>query len=92
MQYFHGISPSTFLPFSPPVAFRLQRRAPTYRNEKSQILEGKCHACGNWAAVEGIKRVEAKVSFVSGYVSFCFRCRFVAFARGEERGAIDIVR
>ena len=89
MQYFHGISPATFLPFSPPVAFRLQQRAQTYRNEKFQILEGKCHACGNWAAVEGIKCVEAKVSSPSRYGSFGFA---VVCARGGQRDGGDIER
>ena len=76
MQYFHGISPATFLPFSPPVAFRYQKRTPTYRNEKNKILEGKCHSCGTWAAVEGIKMVEAKVSFQ-------FRVAFISCVVGS---------
>ena len=62
MQYAHGISPTTTLPFSPPTAFRLVSRVPNHKNEKSQILEGHCHRCREWAPVEGVKCVEAKVS------------------------------
>lgn len=61
MQYAHGISPTTALPFSPPVAYRLTPRRPNHKNEKTELLEGKCHRCGDWAAVEGVKCVEAKL-------------------------------
>ena len=63
MQYAHGISPVTALPFSPPVAFRVIKRTPNHKNEKHELLEGKCHRCQEWAPVEGVKCVEAKVRF-----------------------------
>lgn len=63
MQYAHGISPTTTLPFSPPVAFRATTRVPNHKNEKTELLEGQCHRCGEWTAVEGVKCVEAKVRF-----------------------------
>ena len=63
MQYAHGISPVTALPFSPPVAFRVIKRTPNHKNEKHEPLEGKCHRCQEWAPVEGVKCVEAKVRF-----------------------------
>ncbi|KAL5513955.1 hypothetical protein ACEPAG_2716 [Sanghuangporus baumii] len=61
MQYAHGISPITAQPFSPPVAFRVVKRSPNHKNEKHEILEGKCHRCLEWAPVEGVKCVEAKL-------------------------------
>ena len=59
---FIGISPTTTLPFSPPLAFRLTPRKQNHKNEKAEILEGLCHKCHDWAPVEGVKCVEAKVS------------------------------
>lgn len=61
MQYVHGISPSSALPFSPPTAFRRAKRKVNHKNEKSTLLEGHCHRCGEWAPMEGVKCVEAKV-------------------------------
>ncbi|KAI0758654.1 hypothetical protein BD413DRAFT_599210 [Trametes elegans] len=62
MQYAHGISPATGRPFSPPVAFRVTARANPGKHEKTQMMEGKCHKCKKWIAVEGIKDVPTKVS------------------------------
>ncbi|KIJ44733.1 hypothetical protein M422DRAFT_167779, partial [Sphaerobolus stellatus SS14] len=56
-----GISASRFLPFSPPVS---QRTIPVPRpqsNEKSEILQGKCHNCKQWIPLEGCKIGELKV-------------------------------
>ncbi|KAF9039346.1 hypothetical protein BJ165DRAFT_1613970 [Panaeolus papilionaceus] len=61
MQYAHGISASTGLPFSPPVAFRIIPRPNAARTEKTQIQQGKCHKCDKWICVEGIKDMECKV-------------------------------
>ncbi|KAI0631589.1 hypothetical protein C8Q77DRAFT_1127766 [Trametes polyzona] len=61
MQYAHGISPATGRPFSPPVAFRVSDRPNAGKLEKTQIMEGKCHKCRKWVAVEGIKDVPTKV-------------------------------
>ncbi len=61
MQYGHGISPSTALPFSPPMAVRRVKRKVNHKNEKNALLEGHCHRCGEWAPMEGVKCVEAKV-------------------------------
>ncbi|KAF8582392.1 hypothetical protein K439DRAFT_1351381, partial [Ramaria rubella] len=63
MQYAHGISSVTGLPFSPPIAFRTVTRptAEIRKHEKSSLLQGKCHKCHKWAVIEGIKTVEVKV-------------------------------
>ena len=77
MQYAHGIDPSLLIPvaysvclgisamtgrpFSPPTAFRTVTRANAGRHEKAQLMEGKCHKCKKWVAVEGIKDVPSKV-------------------------------
>lgn len=31
--------------------------------EKTELMEGKCHKCKKWVAVEGIKDVPTKVCF-----------------------------
>ncbi|KAH8111607.1 hypothetical protein DFH11DRAFT_1512777 [Phellopilus nigrolimitatus] len=61
MQYAHGISPTTAQPFSPPIAFRTVARTPNHKNEKAAILEGQCHRCREWAPIEGVKCIEAKL-------------------------------
>ncbi|KAF8699636.1 hypothetical protein RHS03_07066, partial [Rhizoctonia solani] len=45
MQNFHGLSPKTGLPFSPPIAFRQQSHRPSKSKarEKEVIEEGQCH-------------------------------------------------
>ncbi|PPR04628.1 hypothetical protein CVT26_015007 [Gymnopilus dilepis] len=61
MQYAHGISAATGLPFSPPIAFRMVARQNPGKKEKHRIEQGKCHQCDKWIAVEGIKAVDTKV-------------------------------
>ncbi|KAI0942422.1 hypothetical protein AcW1_003058 [Taiwanofungus camphoratus] len=61
MQYAHGISAMTALPFSPPIAFRIEPRSTVGKHEKAQLLQGRCHRCKKWVAIEGIKDVPAKV-------------------------------
>ncbi|KAI0643214.1 hypothetical protein C8Q79DRAFT_977766 [Trametes meyenii] len=61
MQYAHGISPVSGRPFSPPLAFRVVSRPNPGKHEKTQLMEGKCHKCKKWVAVEGIKDVPTKV-------------------------------
>lgn len=80
MQYAHGISPTTALPFSPPIAFRKSPRKPNHKNEKAEILEGLCHRCNEWAPVEGVKCVEAKVRsfFYQILVAKCIEKVFLA--------------
>ncbi|CAE6476686.1 unnamed protein product [Rhizoctonia solani] len=50
MQYYHGISPKTGLPYSPPIAFRQKERKPSQIKfrEREVVEEGKCHACEKW--------------------------------------------
>ncbi|CAE7226729.1 unnamed protein product [Rhizoctonia solani] len=57
MQYFHGISPKTGLPFSPPIAFRRTKRKPSLVKvcERKIVEEGKCHVCEEWIPIESIK-------------------------------------
>ncbi|KAJ4476704.1 hypothetical protein J3R30DRAFT_324027 [Lentinula aciculospora] len=61
MQYSHGISASSSMPFSPPLAFRMTSRSSNHKSEKTTMKEGKCHKCMKWVPVEGIKDVEVKV-------------------------------
>ncbi|KAI0039392.1 hypothetical protein FA95DRAFT_1577620 [Auriscalpium vulgare] len=61
MQYFHGISPAAALPFSPPTAFRTVPRPHATKLERNTMREGKCHRCGKWTPVEGVKNMETKV-------------------------------
>ncbi|KAI0819706.1 hypothetical protein BC628DRAFT_1401141 [Trametes gibbosa] len=61
MQYAHGISPATGRPFSPPLAFRVVPRPNAGKLEKIRLMEGKCHRCKKWVAIEGIKDVPTKV-------------------------------
>ncbi|KAM5530441.1 hypothetical protein V8D89_015881 [Ganoderma adspersum] len=61
MQYYHGISAPTGRPFSPPTAFRTIARVNPSKHEKTHIMEGQCHRCRKWVAIEGVKDVEAKV-------------------------------
>lgn len=58
-----GISASTGLPFSPPIAFRSMERANAGKKERKVVQQGKCHKCESWVAVEGIKDMESKVRF-----------------------------
>ena len=44
MLYAHGISPTTGLPFSPPLRFRQSDRAQNRPDEKESIREGLCRA------------------------------------------------
>ncbi|KAG8697234.1 hypothetical protein FRC09_007998 [Ceratobasidium sp. 395] len=55
MQYYHGISSQTGLPFSPPVAFRTSLHKAAHAREKSKIEEGKCHSCERWIRIESTK-------------------------------------
>ncbi|KAF8511567.1 hypothetical protein BU17DRAFT_54569, partial [Hysterangium stoloniferum] len=61
MQYYHGISPTHCLPFSPPIAQRIGCVARPQSNEKAELLQGKCHHCDQWIALEGCKVGELKV-------------------------------
>ncbi|KAH9917769.1 uncharacterized protein B0H18DRAFT_938232 [Fomitopsis serialis] len=61
MQYAHGISAMTGRPFSPPLAFRTVQRTTVGKLEKTHIMQGKCHRCKKWVAVEGVKDVPTKV-------------------------------
>ncbi len=69
-----GISPSTGLPFSPPVAFmhsvHVPHSKPAFKSkqERSRIEQGKCHKCNKWVPVEGVKDVEVKVNSGIGVV------------------------
>ncbi|KAK1230763.1 hypothetical protein PQX77_006140 [Marasmius sp. AFHP31] len=61
MQYAHGISASSALPFLPPLSFRVSKRPRASKTEKTEIKEGKCHQCHKWVPVEGVKDMEVKV-------------------------------
>ncbi|KIK71316.1 hypothetical protein GYMLUDRAFT_90294, partial [Collybiopsis luxurians FD-317 M1] len=76
MQYSHGISASSSLPFSPPLAFRITNRSSNHKSEKTTMKEGKCHKCTKWIPVEGIKDVEVKVKelFWWKHAAACHAC------------------
>ncbi|EUC56842.1 DUF4451 domain protein [Rhizoctonia solani AG-3 Rhs1AP] len=63
MQYYHGISPKTGLPFSPPIAFRQTERKPSRIKcrEREVVEEGKCHACEKWIPIETITMADVLV-------------------------------
>ncbi|KAF9242797.1 hypothetical protein BU15DRAFT_72453 [Melanogaster broomeanus] len=61
LQYGHGISSISGRPFSPPTAFRSTERPDPGKNERTKILEGKCHKCRKWIPVESFKNIEVKV-------------------------------
>lgn len=62
---FTGISASSTLPFSPPLSFRVVTRPGAGKTEKDEIRQGRCHKCERWVNVEGVKKGEVKVRFVS---------------------------
>ncbi|KTW28176.1 hypothetical protein T552_02035 [Pneumocystis carinii B80] len=77
MNFFHGINPTTALPYSPPVSFRTVPLVTINANgvskkkktsgftsipDRKEILEGKCHKCKKWVRVQGIKEQEVKVA------------------------------
>ncbi|ESK89405.1 hypothetical protein Moror_16180 [Moniliophthora roreri MCA 2997] len=88
MQYMHGISASSSLPFFPPLAFRVSKRPRVQKSEKSTITEGKCHQCRKWIPVEGVKDVEVKVKeiFWWKHAAACHRSQV---SREDIAAAID---
>ncbi|KAG4304425.1 hypothetical protein PORY_002135 [Pneumocystis oryctolagi] len=77
MNFFHGINPTTALPYSPPVSFRTVPLVSVNANgsskkkktsgftsipDRKEILEGKCHKCKKWVRVQGVKEQEVKVA------------------------------
>ncbi|EPQ53192.1 hypothetical protein GLOTRDRAFT_95200 [Gloeophyllum trabeum ATCC 11539] len=56
-----SISPTTTRPFSPPVAFRTRAREGAAPKERTRVVEGRCHKCRRWVALEGVKDVVLKV-------------------------------
>src|SRR4051794_1440631 len=68
-----GISAVTTRPFAPPTAFRVMARPRHAKTEKPSILEGKCHKCAKWVAVEGVKAVDIK-GCPSRFVRDCVAC------------------
>ena len=62
-----GIAASTARPFSPPTAFRTTPRIRPGKLERTQMLEGRCHRCTRWVAVQGVKDADAKVQSLSPF-------------------------
>jgi hypothetical protein len=64
LQIAHGIMPATGQPMDPPVAFRRVDRVGNgvAQGDRKTIMQGECHACGKWIALESVKDVEVKVS------------------------------
>lgn len=90
MQYYHGISPQSFLPFSPPLAFRLSAVQNPAKTEKKEITEGRCHKCDKWVAVDGVKDVEVKVRelFWWKHAAMCHRGSRVEDEGTWESGSV----
>ncbi|CAE6385990.1 unnamed protein product, partial [Rhizoctonia solani] len=79
MQYVHGLSPKTGLPFSPPIAFRSTPRKTVGAREKATLEEGLCHACARWVIIEGVKAVEVLVPEIYWWkhASTCHKSRML---------------
>ncbi|KDQ52554.1 hypothetical protein JAAARDRAFT_61861 [Jaapia argillacea MUCL 33604] len=60
LQYSHGISSVSALPFSPPLVVRVSERLNSGKHERDKIAEGKCHKCKKWIPIEGVKDVDVK--------------------------------
>ncbi|KAB5592327.1 Cell surface glycoprotein 1 [Ceratobasidium theobromae] len=79
MQYVHGLSPKTGLPFSPPIAFRSTPRKTVGAREKATLEEGLCHACTRWIIIEGVKAVDVLVPEIYWWkhASTCHKSRML---------------
>ncbi|CAE7223145.1 unnamed protein product [Rhizoctonia solani] len=79
MQYVHGLSPKTGLPFSPPIAFRSTPRKTVGAREKATLEEGLCHACARWIVIEGVKAVDVLVPEIYWWkhASTCHKSRML---------------
>ncbi|KAH7334009.1 hypothetical protein B0J17DRAFT_577820, partial [Rhizoctonia solani] len=79
MQYVHGLSPKTGLPFSPPIAFRSTPRKTVGAREKATLEEGLCHACSRWVVIEGVKAVDVLVPEIYWWkhASTCHKSRML---------------
>ncbi|CAE6484750.1 unnamed protein product [Rhizoctonia solani] len=79
MQYVHGLSPKTGLPFSPPIAFRSTPRKTVGAREKATLEEGLCHACARWVVIEGVKAVDVLVPEIYWWkhASTCHKSRML---------------
>ncbi|KAF8603313.1 hypothetical protein BDV93DRAFT_473322, partial [Ceratobasidium sp. AG-I] len=79
MQYVHGLSPKTGLPFSPPIAFRAAPRKTVGAREKATLEEGLCHACARWIVIEGVKAVDVLVPEIYWWkhASTCHKSRML---------------
>ncbi|CAE6476694.1 unnamed protein product [Rhizoctonia solani] len=79
MQYVHGLSPKTGLPFSPPIAFRSTPRKTVGAREKATLEEGLCHACARWVIIEGVKAVDVLVPEIYWWkhASTCHKSRML---------------
>ncbi|KDN42670.1 hypothetical protein RSAG8_06627, partial [Rhizoctonia solani AG-8 WAC10335] len=75
MQYYHGISPKTGLPFSPPIAFRHHARKPSQikSQERTVVEEGKCHVCKKWVPIETVKLADVPELYWWKHASCCHR-------------------
>ncbi|PWN20887.1 hypothetical protein BCV69DRAFT_298688 [Microstroma glucosiphilum] len=63
LQISHGIMSATGQPMDPPVRFKSIERSggAVAAGERKTILQGECHACGKWIALESVKDVEVKI-------------------------------
>ncbi|BGP36734.1 hypothetical protein JCM10449v2_000636 [Rhodotorula kratochvilovae] len=61
MSYTHGLSNLTGLPFSPPVEMRTVDLPPSTKDQRAQMVEGKCHKCNDWIKLLSVKNIDAIV-------------------------------
>ncbi|GAA5834252.1 hypothetical protein JCM9279_004257 [Rhodotorula babjevae] len=61
MSYTHGLSNLTGLPFSPPVEMRTVTLPPSTKDQRAQMVEGKCHKCNDWIKLLSVKNIDAIV-------------------------------
>ncbi|GAA5926532.1 hypothetical protein JCM3775_001043 [Rhodotorula graminis] len=61
MSYTHGLSNLTGLPFSPPVEMRTVALPPSTKDQRAQMIEGKCHKCNDWIKLLSVKNIDAIV-------------------------------
>jgi hypothetical protein len=51
-----GISSVTYLPFSPPIAFRTVPHVPKTSRQRTSMREGQCHKCKKWVQLDTVKK------------------------------------
>ncbi|KAG8728714.1 hypothetical protein FRC11_010351, partial [Ceratobasidium sp. 423] len=88
MQYYHGLSAQTGLPFSPPIAFRQKKRQRVEVSEREVIEEGKCHVCKKWVPIETVKPLKIMVPEIFWW-KHAASCHGASRLAGDENPYIE---